>query len=83
MALNIKSDLAHRLAKELAEATGQNLTEAVTEALRQSLAAAQESEPGLLMAQVSSIQRFVAGLPDRDGRTPEEILGYDALGMPR
>jgi hypothetical protein len=30
MALNIKSERAHKLARELAEATGQSLTEAVT-----------------------------------------------------
>jgi hypothetical protein len=41
MALNIKSDEAHRLARELAEARGTTLTEAVTDALRGHLAAAE------------------------------------------
>ncbi len=35
--LNIKSDDAYRLASELAELTGENLTIAVTEALRERL----------------------------------------------
>jgi len=30
---------------------------------------------------VAEIQRFVAELPDRDPRSPEEILGYDEEGL--
>ncbi len=83
MALNIKSDEAHRLARELATATGSSLTEAVTSALRMMLdAETQASEPDLLLREVSQIQSFVADLPDRDCRTAEEILGYDASGLP-
>ena len=37
MSLNIKSDAAHRLARELAELRGISLTSAVTEALREKL----------------------------------------------
>jgi antitoxin VapB len=84
MALNIKSDVAHELSRKLADATGQSLTEAVTSALRQSLAAAKKaSEPNLLLAEVTAIQRFVADLPDRDARSADQILGYDAFGIPR
>ncbi|MFZ4507235.1 MAG: type II toxin-antitoxin system VapB family antitoxin [Fimbriimonas sp.] len=35
MALNIKSEEAHRLASEISKATGQNMTEVVVGALRQ------------------------------------------------
>lgn len=83
MALNIKSDEAHRLAKELANATGSSLTEAVTSALRLTLEAeVQASEPDLLLLEVAEIQRFLADLPDRDARSPDEILGYDDAGLP-
>ena len=83
MALNIKSDEAHRLAKQLADATGTSLTEAVTSALQQTLQAeTQASDAELLLAEVLEIQRFVADLPDRDARTPDEILRYDAAGLP-
>ena len=83
MALNIKSDEAHRLARELAEATGCSLTEAVTTALRSTLKdETQAFEPDLLLSEVAAIQSFVADLPDRDARTPEEILGYDSVGLP-
>ncbi len=83
MALNIKNEEAHRLARELAEATGSSLTEAVTVALRQMLSSeTQSQEPDLLLQEVAEIQCFVADLPDRDPRSPEEILGYDAAGLP-
>ncbi len=83
MALNIKSDEAHRLARELAEATGSSLTDAVTMALRRTLEhETQAVEPDLLLNEVAGIQCFVADLPDRDARTPEEILGYDSAGLP-
>ena len=83
MALNIKSDEAHRLAKELAEATGSSMTEAVTSALERTLRAETSAgDPQLLLAEVQKIQRFVADLPDKDLRTPDEILGYDSTGLP-
>ena len=85
MALNIKNQEAHRLAKALADATGKTLTDAVTDALRQQVRAevGHESEDEtLLLAEVAGVQRLVAALPDRDTRAPEEILGYDAHGLP-
>lgn len=33
-------------------------------------------------ADVTDIQAFVASLPDRDRRPPDEILGYDDFGLP-
>ena len=85
MALNIKSDEAHRLAKTLADATGTTLTDAVTNALRSSVRSEAErtvEDERLLLAEVAEIQRLVAALPDRDTRTADEILGYDAFGLP-
>jgi antitoxin VapB len=83
MSLNIKNPEAHRLARELAEVTGGTLTEAVTEALRDRLAEARMKDSvDLLLKEVREIQAFVADLPDRDTRTPEEILGYDDRGIP-
>ncbi len=35
-----------------------------------------------LRAQVADIQAFVRTLPDRDKRSADEILGYDANGLP-
>jgi hypothetical protein len=44
--------------------------------------ALEASDPDLLLAEVADIQRFVAELPDRDRRSPDEILGFDAAGLP-
>jgi antitoxin VapB len=83
MALNIKNPEADRLAHQLASATGESLTEAVINALRDRLAAVQrQQERGALLADVSDIQAFVTALPDRDTRTADEILGYDEFGLP-
>ena len=84
MALNIKSDEAHRLAKELAELNESSLTDAVTSALTESLRARRGPGAGVeaLLESVSQIQRLVAEVPDRDTRGPDEILGYDERGLP-
>ncbi len=83
MSLNIKNPEAHRLAKELAEHTGESLTQAVTIALRERLSDLRTHEqPGGLVAAVAEIQEFVGALPDRDRRSADEILGYDDHGLP-
>ena len=83
MSLNIKNPEAHRLARKLAEVTGESLTEAVTESLKERLASVQRSEePVGLERSVAEIQNFVAALPDRDLRSADEILGYDERGLP-
>ncbi len=83
MALSIKNPEAERLARELARVTGESLTEAVTEALRQRML----RETGrvndvTLREDVRRIQERVARLPVLDPRTPDEILGYDESGLP-
>lgn len=84
MALNIKSDEAHRLAKQLAEVRGSTLTDAVTDALKEMLESAQQKGAGVetLLAEVRQIQDLVAEIPTRDTRPADEILGYDEHGLP-
>lgn len=83
MPLNIKNPEVERLAQELAAATGQSLTGAVLVALRERLATLKRPrDRAVLNEEVAQIQAFVASLPDRDTRTPDEILGYDDFGLP-
>ncbi len=83
MALNIKNDEAHRLARRLAEARGLSLTDAVTEALRQGVKAVhREVDEDRLLREVGPIQAFLEQLPDRDERDADVILGYDEHGLP-
>lgn len=83
MALNIKNPTAERLAHELARATGESITEAVTVALRGRLAAVQRRQHSrALTIEIADLQALVRAQPDRDRRTPDEILGYDEFGIP-
>ena len=78
MHLNIKNDEAHKLATELAQLTGENLTSVVTLALRERLARERRRRNTSTMspARLMKIGERYAALPDT-GRTPDEILDYD------
>jgi antitoxin VapB len=81
MALSIKTEEADRLARELAAVTGETLTEAVTEALRERLGRLRVSK----QEYVDRLRRLgdeYAGHRVVDPRSPEEILGYDEHGLP-
>lgn len=83
MALNIKNEEAHRLARELAETRGVSLTDAVTDALRDGVRATRaEPDEARLLEEVATIQDFLASLPDRDTRSADQILGYGEHGLP-
>ncbi len=84
MSLNIKHPEADRLARELAQKTGESITEAVIKALRERLAREEGRSflPGL-KDQLLAIGRRCAALPDLDTRTADEIIGYDEHGLPR
>lgn len=83
MALNIKNPEAERLARELAEATGENITQAVTHALRERLIRKTGRVRDItLQEDIRRIQERVAKLPVLDDRTPDEIIGYDEHGLP-
>ncbi len=82
MHLNIKNDEAHQLATELAKLTGENLTSAVTSALRERLARERRRRRSdNVAAKLMKIGNRFAALPDT-GRSPDEILGYDDYGLP-
>ena len=82
--LNIKSAEARRLASELAELTGASLTDAVTEALRESLAQERRSRasPDGVADKLLALAREISKYPIKDHRTADEILGYDENGLP-
>lgn len=83
MALNIKSEEADRLARQLAQVAGESLTEAVTEALRERLTRLEgRRRRRWLREDVARMQERIAALPRLDGRPDDEILGYDAAGLP-
>jgi antitoxin VapB len=84
MSLNIKNPEADKLARELARITGDSITDVVIESLRESLARKRaRTKPRSLKEQLREIGRRCAALPDLDRRSPEEIIGYDEIGVPR
>lgn len=83
MALSIKHPEADRLARELAAHTGETLTEAVIEALRERLVREQgRVRAPRLRDEIMAIAKRCSELPVLDPRSPDEILGYDEHGLP-
>ena len=83
MQLNIKNEEAWRMAAQLARVTGESMTRAVTEAIRERL----EREKGKrgrsgIAEKLMKIGRRCASRPIADARPPDEIL-YDQDGLPR
>ncbi len=84
MALSIKNDLTERLARQLAQVTGESMTEAIQKALEERLdRLQQQGRSQILTSQLEEILRRVDQLPVLDSRTVDEILGYDEHGLPR
>ncbi|KZD10003.1 type II toxin-antitoxin system VapB family antitoxin [Oceanibaculum pacificum] len=83
MALSIKDDEADRLARELAKRTGESLTEAVTQALKERLQRLQLQKHRSLADELDDIALRCARLPRQDGRSADDIIGYDEYGLPR
>ena len=84
MALSLKDPEADRLAREVAERTGETLTGAIVVALRERLArlrARPRRRP--LSEELRAIGERCAALPTLDNRTDDEFLGYDENGLPR
>jgi antitoxin VapB len=84
VALNIKDAETDRLARQLAAATGETLTDASLNAIRERLARQQQKRPMPRSAKeiLKEARQRLARVPLRDKRTPDQILGYDETGLP-
>lgn len=78
--LYIKNPSAHRLAEQVSKRMGTTLSDAVIRALEDKI---QKTGRPLNRAKVDALCVKIGALPVLDTRTPEEILGYDDLGIPR
>jgi len=85
MALNIKDAATEKSVRELAALTGETVTTAVRRAAEERLRRLRRERGGgrSLAAELLEIGKRCAALPDLDTRTADEILGYDAHGLPR
>ncbi|MDH3474559.1 MAG: type II toxin-antitoxin system VapB family antitoxin [Rhodospirillales bacterium] len=83
MVLSIKDPEADRLARQLAELTGESLTDAVKQALSDRIAReTRRRGKALDRDKIDAIVERIAALPVADDRSPEELIGYDEAGLP-
>ena len=84
MALSIKNPETERLARQIAQETGESLTEAIQRALQERMERLPQRRRGHIMAeQLEDVLRRVDALPTLDTGPEDEILGYDSQGIPR
>lgn len=83
MSLNIKNPATVALAEELARRRGVSKTAAIHDALSEHLhRLGHDTTPARLLEELRAIRARVARLPELDGRSNEEIIGYDEHGVP-
>jgi antitoxin VapB len=81
MALSIRNKQTEALARRVADATGENLTEAIRHALEDRLAKLQARRTeGDLTEQILAIGRRCGAMPDIDTRPADQIIGYGQDG---
>lgn len=84
MSLNIKNHEACRLIEELAEATGETMTSAVTVAVRERLKRVRQEKKGSLAERLLAIGRECAERFGPEYRALDhDALLYDENGLPR
>lgn len=84
MALSIKDRETERLARSLAQLTGENITTATKRAIEERLRRlGGQRRKATLLKDMAEIRRRWSEMPVADGRAAEEILGYDEHGLPR
>ncbi len=84
MALSIKDPETERLARNLAQLTGENITTATKRAIEERLRRiGGHSRKAALLEDMAEIRRRWSAMAVLDNRKPEDILGYDEHGLPR
>ena len=78
--LFVKNPAAHRLAEQVSKRTGVTLSDAVIAALEDKL---KGTRGQVNRTKVDALCAAIQDVPVIDGRTPEQILGYDDFGLPR
>ncbi len=84
MGLNIKNEETHRLARELASATGESMTAAVSEAIRERLQRVRANSREGLVDRIMKIAQECAPLWKEPFRSIDHgDLLYDEKGLPK
>jgi antitoxin VapB len=82
MTVLIKDEEADRLIRQLAERTGETITNAVKGAVAEKLARTPLSEPEVVerMRRIEAILARADAFPTVDDRSADEIIGYNEKG---
>lgn len=84
MSLNIKNEEAHRMARELADVTGESMTAAVSEAIRERLERVRSKSSKGLAERLLKIGRDCAAHLKEPYKSMDiDELLYDEKGMPK
>jgi antitoxin VapB len=84
VALSIKDRETERLARTLAERTGETITTATRRALEERLRRiGSDARRAALLEDLAAIRQRWSALPVLDARSADEIIGYDESGLPR
>ena len=84
MALSIKDPETERLARELPQLTGENITTAAKRAIEERLRRlGGQSRRATLLEDMAELRRRWSDMRIADDRSADEILGYDEHGLPR
>jgi antitoxin VapB len=84
MSMNIKNKEAHRLTEELAKLTGESLTAAVTESVRERLDRVRQAQGTSLADQLLTVGKDCAAHLKEPFRTIDhDKMLYDERGLPK
>ena len=82
MAISIRNQHTEQLAREVASISGENITAAITHALEERLERLKGTRITTdLVKEIMRISNRCSSLPNKDKRSPEEILGYNQDGI--
>jgi antitoxin VapB len=83
MPIHLKNPEAESLAREISRTTGESITQAIITALKERLERLRgRRQARSAQEKIRHILERVDQLPDLDGRSPDEILGYNQHGVP-
>lgn len=82
MTLNVKDPEAHRLARAIAQETGETMTRVVTEALRERYTRLQDRKGKASVNELLTIARRASRHAKRPYRDHADLL-YDERGLPK
>jgi antitoxin VapB len=83
MAISIKNSHTEKLARQVAEVTGESITEAIQKSLQERIERLQKQRrQKQVEARLEEIVLRLRALPVLDKRSADEIIGYDEHGIP-